>query len=1062
MRFTCLLICLILSAHAQKENNIWYFGSRAGVNFNTSPPSTLRDNRLTSYGAMSSICDTSGNLLFYTDGHEVRARDHSRMPNGTNLGAGTFPWDQDNTLIAPHPDTDSSYYIFSIQRGWEHTFQFAIVDMRKNGGLGDVTSKNNPIHNNSETVAGTFQRNGKDLWILEHGWKDTTFRVYGLTAAGFNTTPQVQKVGTRPTQYTSNMKIAPDGKTIALMSSSFVELFDFDNATGILSQRLRIDTVGDRFFQGVEFSPNNRFLYANSAKRGSGTEVFLLRYDLAAADVKASRTIIARTGKAWADMLIASDGNIYMSRNGGQDFLAQVSNPNSMDRVKIIDLFVHAWDYTGFHLPNFVRGYTPTVNFSDICKGAPIQFELSSGFTITKAIWDFDDGTPVVDQLTPQHTYTKPGVYNLAVEYTYPDGRTSTLEQKIKVDTIGVELPPFSDMCLNHVPLTLNQGTPKGGIYKGAGVDSKASTFTPQLAGAGTFPITYVYTNPDGCVDSVTQNITIQAPQVLTLTPGIDTFCLNSPTVNLNRILPTGGTYLGRGVTSNRFSPLAAGIGIHPITYVSTDLCRSLKTFNLTVSPQGSQLRFSKTVTKNGCGSTVITFTNTSPAGTSGFTWTAGDGTAPVKSRDFVHTYTRTGTYTVVLEGDCGRTASEQIVIAPNGFRFQNDTAICVGERLRLEVGGADKYTWNPSSSLDDLTSPNPLAFPTTTTDYVVKLEKGACIIYDTITVSVLPNPTLDFKADLINGCDSFQKVILKNNAPTDLTFSWQDEAGNTLTRLNETTIESQKPGKLWVYLKTDLGKCSKRDSVFFDIKSNPDYLSLSTTSLKTSSLTSCGKTDPVQLEASGGSTYLWQPTAGLSNSTIPNPIATPTAPTTYTVRITNAAGCTARRSVKVEVLNAPQIEFTIEKTRQVCNQVPEVHFKNETRAAEYLWDFGDGSTSEEQSPVHRYAKGGTYKIKLQATSANACFVDTTFEVQVEEALIYNAFSPNGDGINETLDFGLEGWGVEVYNRWGKLVYESSDYKNDWNGGSLTAGTYYYVLRSPLGYRCRGWVALLK
>ena len=106
--------------------------------------------------------------------------------------------------------------------------------------------------------------------------------------------------------------------------------------------------------------------------------------------------------------------------------------------------------------------------------------------------------------------------------------------------------------------------------------------------------------------------------------------------------------------------------------------------------------------------------------------------------------------------------------------------------------------------------------------------------------------------------------------------------------------------------------------------------------------------------------------------------------------------------------------------------------------------------------------KGGTYKIKLRATSANACFADTTFEVQVEEALVYNAFSPNSDGINETLDFGLEGWGVEVYNRWGNLVYESSDYKNDWTGGSLTAGTYYYVLRSPSGYRCRGWVALLK
>ena len=1064
MRFTCLLLCLILSAHAQKETNIWYFGIRGGVDFNTSPPTALSDGRTVTFGTVGSVCDTSGSLLFYTDGKNVYDSDQAIMSNGNSLSKLTS-YGEYNVLAAPWPERDSLYYIFTLQtETWPdlYAFEYAIVNMRQNGGLGAVSSKNNAVYNKSGSVAGAFHRNGKDIWIITHGYRNKIFKVHALTAAGFNPIPQTQTVGTVATRATPMMKVSPDGKYLALVEYDFIELFDFDNATGRLSHRVQIDEKRLRSISSVEFSPNSRFLYVINHDAPHG-KIDLERYDLKATDLAASKEIIVKESAAgMVDLRLANDQNIYVGYERSFH-LGRISQPNSSRAVKFEERYLRLSGYARIYLPNFVRGYLPSLSMSDICQRQPIDFKLSSRFTIDKAIWDFGDGTPTVDQVSPQHTYTKPGPYNLTVEYTYADGQTFTLSDSIEIDTLDVRLPAFSNVCVSSLPFSLNQETPKGGTYKGTGVDSKTNMFSPTVAGVGTFPITYVWTSRYGCRDSVTQNIAVQKPQILTLAPGIDTFCLNSPTVNLNRISPAGGTYLGKGVTGSQFSPLAAGLGTHTITYVLNDACGSLKTFDLVVSAAGQQLQFSKTISKDVCGNTKIIFTNTSSAETSGFTWTAGDGAPPVKSRDFVHTYTRAGTYTVMLEAECGKTASEVVMIpAGNKFKFQNDTTICAGDSIRLAVGGADTYTWNPSSSLNNPHIANPLAFLTTTTEYIVKMEKASCILYDTVKVTVLPSLSLDFKTDLVNGCDSFQKVILKNNAPTDLTFSWQDEAGNTLTRLNEATIESQKPRPLWVYLKTNLGSCSKRDSVFFDIKPNPDYLSLSTISLKASSSTSCGKTDPVQLEASGGSTYLWQPTAGLSNSTIPNPIATPSSSTTYTVTITNAAGCAVRRSLKVEILNAPKIEFTIEKMRQVCNQVPEVHFKNTTGAAEYLWDFGDGSTSKDPSPIHRYAKGGTYKIKLRATSANACFADTTFEVQVEEALVYNAFSPNGDGINETLDFGLEGWGVEVYNRWGNLVYESSDYKNDWNGGSLTAGTYYYVLRSPLGYRCRGWVALLK
>ena len=90
------------------------------------------------------------------------------------------------------------------------------------------------------------------------------------------------------------------------------------------------------------------------------------------------------------------------------------------------------------------------------------------------------------------------------------------------------------------------------------------------------------------------------------------------------------------------------------------------------------------------------------------------------------------------------------------------------------------------------------------------------------------------------------------------------------------------------------------------------------------------------------------------------------------------------------------------------------------------------------------------------------CVRDTVFEVGIERPIVYNAFSPNGDGMNEVFDIGLAGWRIAIYNRWGKRVYARAVYENDWDGVDVPMGTYYYVLTSPEGQTCRGWVSLLK
>ena len=121
-----------------------------------------------------------------------------------------------------------------------------------------------------------------------------------------------------------------------------------------------------------------------------------------------------------------------------------------------------------------------------------------------------------------------------------------------------------------------------------------------------------------------------------------------------------------------------------------------------------------------------------------------------------------------------------------------------------------------------------------------------------------------------------------------------------------------------------------------------------------------------------------------------------------------------------------------------------------------YLWDFGDGSTSTTQNPTYQYADAGTYTIILTVTNAAGC-TDTAMAIIDANGgiVIPNIFTPNGDGSNDdwfVLTGNLTEYGLHIFNRWGQLVFESTDINEKWDGkykgADCTDGTYYYVLQA--------------
>src|SRR5688572_15417510 len=121
-------MCLlgVQNLYAQKEGNIWYFGDRAGVDFNSGSPKALTNGMLITAEGCATICDVNGKLLFYTDGISVWNRKHKKMPNGFDLKGD--PSSTQSGIIVPYPNDTTKYYVFTVDfEGHEDGFQYSIV-----------------------------------------------------------------------------------------------------------------------------------------------------------------------------------------------------------------------------------------------------------------------------------------------------------------------------------------------------------------------------------------------------------------------------------------------------------------------------------------------------------------------------------------------------------------------------------------------------------------------------------------------------------------------------------------------------------------------------------------------------------------------------------------------------------------------------------------------------------------------------------------------------------------------------------------------------------------------
>ncbi|MBK8680415.1 MAG: gliding motility-associated C-terminal domain-containing protein [Bacteroidetes bacterium] len=357
------------------------------------------------------------------------------------------------------------------------------------------------------------------------------------------------------------------------------------------------------------------------------------------------------------------------------------------------------------------------------------------------------------------------------------------------------------------------------------------------------------------------------------------------------------------------------------------------------------------------------------------------------------------------------------------GLDELSDASVCPGDSVQLTVpAGFTSYLWSPDVGISDNTINNPYFSPTETTTYTVTIsDECGFTISDTVIVTVASPDFLDLGPDK-SLCEGQSFTFNAFTAGAD-SYLWS--TGSILPTL--TVFEA---GEWWC--EVAVGNCVDRDTVAAEyfpgpvINFGPDT-------------TVCGIGETIFLDATTpGANYLWQ-----DGSTGPTYLITIDG--LYYVTVT-LGGCVDKDSLAVNYSTYPSVN--IGNDFGLCPEQT-VDLYAGPNSFIYLWS--DGSTSN----TFTITEIGTYWVDV---NSNGCTTRDSIIAITDpclcEIIVPNAFTPNNDGINDEfkqLDCqSLNNFNMRIYNRWGEMMFETSDYNQGWDGkfknNESEMGSYVYVI----------------
>ena len=609
---------------------------------------------------------------------------------------------------------------------------------------------------------------------------------------------------------------------------------------------------------------------------------------------------------------------------------------------------------------------------------------------------------------------------------------------KFRIDTI------FSNPTIPSVVICFPNAANFGNLSVGAnayhwdfGDGNTSTTKTPShnYGGLGRYVVTLIAYDSNGCLAPDTNDLIIHVLGPPTIITGPDvTRCPNQPTT----LFVTGAvSYLWSPSTTLNSSTGSTPTATTPTTttymVIGTGVC-------------GKDTGYI-TITVNTVPPILITSPDTTICpndsvqlyafGASSYVWTPSItlSNSTIYNPKAAPAYSTT--YTVIGSNACGKdTAFINVITKPISFNTTPDTTLCLGDSMIISAGSGTSHVWTPPIRILNSNTATPTVFPITSMSYYLSaISIGGCAGKDTVNITVINPPTPSLTGDL-SSCPH-QSVPLVATGATSYVwtppYKISSTSGSTVTSTTDTTI---------TYFVDFSNVCfTERDSVTITVSnikavSSPDD-------------TVCSS-DSASLWAYGGAIYTWFPTANVANPNNSVTKAKADIPTTFYVVVENAAGC--KDTAYTTILFYPK-SFLDAGPDQVLVYGSSTNLDASHSLGNFYWNshyslFCDTCPDTKVKPE----VATDYIANLIDTFG--CIITDTVRILMDGSIyIPNTFTPNRDYKNEKFIISAEDlleFNLEIYNRWGELIYQSNDVNESWDGtykGKVVAtGTYVWKL----------------
>lgn len=606
--------------------------------------------------------------------------------------------------------------------------------------------------------------------------------------------------------------------------------------------------------------------------------------------------------------------------------------------------------------------------------------------------------------------------------YVWSSGGTSQTESNLGVGTYTCTITDFNG-CTTQVTANITLNAP---ITVGASATSSTvcagTTTTITATGATTYnwqpgnlsgssivvspaaTTTYTIIGTDGanCADTTTFVVNVNPSPTVTVTAFPPSICQGDSA----GIGGTGASsYLW--LPGNQTTQVIVEYPMSTTTYtlIGTDANGCSDTTTVTVTVNSTPTITASASTDTSCTGAAVTLTGT---GATNYDWTPG----PLSGSSVVVNPTSNTTYTVIgSNGVCADTTTIDIAVLQGPtmtVTSANDT-VCQGSPSTMTASGASSYVWSSGGTL-----PSETVTPSTTSTYTVT-GTDAIGCTNTATFTVVVNIPAAISVTGTNTICNGSTTTL--TASGGVSYVWSTSATSTSVTVNPTSSQT------YSVVGTDANGCTNSTTYSVTVVAPP-------TAGVSGNSTSCAGS-PVTLTATGGGTYTWS-----SGGTTATEIVTPSNTTTYTVVVSNGT-CTDTATITVNVSSGPTVNAGTDTTINFGGSAQ----LSSNGGGTYSWTpSSDLDNATAANPVATPTVTTTYTVMVTDTSGCVSYDTVTVTVIFDCGTIFvpNIFSPNFDQHNDELQvYGtlcVDDFHWAIYDRWGELVFETTDPNQKWDG----------------------------